>query len=495
LADALAAYGSISPAALYLIRVGYAVLLLLTLGAAATQARRFFTTETHDGYLDAAPWRDLFLHPAGTPILLGLWLACGVALLCDVYTVPATLVNLGLCYYFFVHTRWSGILRGMGAPGFMTFWAGALVACLEVARHFDPSQVVLHATVATFRIDFAVIFFCSGLYKATAGYRKGDGMELGMVNPWWGYWWPWVRKTSPTNPIYKLFNTLAYSVQMIAAVLMLIPATREIGALMIAVSFAGIATKIRLGFLCETVVLGTVLFLGAGSWLEQLTRAATWIPAAAPLASPPATSIPMGILASLLIGYALLLPFTKGGLYANFYFDKRLWGPLQSLLERYANAVGLIIWRVFTVDVVIFFTEIEVFDPKTGETKTYARPGRLDWASRLRYLHVGEFVCLASLFTTLKYHPSQRWLFDKKLIRYARTIHRPPGWHVRFTYMLIDKHPDHFSHRPVHQFEVDPDAGTHREITLDESANIAIGHENSLVREGVRPGSYAPVEG
>ena len=490
--DALADYASVSPAALTILRVGYGVLLLLTLAEALPQARRFFTTETYDGYLDASPLRDRVLHPAGTPLLLLVWWASAFAILFDAYMLPATAINACLCYWFFIHTRWTGILRGMGAPGFMTWWIGMLELFLSVGREIDPTGLVQHATVTAFRVDFAAIFFCAGLYKATAGYRKGDGMELGMVNPWWGYFWKLVLKTPPKNPVYTLFNTLAYTVQMSAATMMLFPATREIGAVMIAISFFGISLQIRLGFLCEMVVLCTVLFWGQGSWLVEALGAQTWVAAPPPFLAGPASTAAL-VVTGLLLAYTALLPFAKGGLYANFYFSKRLWGPLQTLLERYTNLFGLIIWRVFTVDVVMFFNDIEIVNRETGEVRTYARPGKLDWSSRFRYLHVGEFVCLASLFTTLKYHPSQRHLFEGKLIRYARTVHRPAGWNVRFTYKLIDKQERNFAFRAVHVFEVDPDARTIQETVLDPSANLSVGHASSPVREGVRPGSYAPV--
>ena len=58
--------------------------------------------------------------------------------------------------------------------------------------------------------------------------------------------------------------------------------------------------------------------------------------------------------------------------------------------------------------------------PATGaRTRGRAPLGRRPRGS---YLHVGEFICLASLFTTLKYYPSQGALFVDRLLRYARTV-------------------------------------------------------------------------
>ena len=54
-----------------------------------------------------------------------VWFCCSLLLTFGRWTVAAALLNLFLCRYFFVHMRWKGVLRGMGAPGFMTYWLSA----------------------------------------------------------------------------------------------------------------------------------------------------------------------------------------------------------------------------------------------------------------------------------------------------------------------------------------------------------------------------------
>jgi hypothetical protein len=169
---------------------------------------------------------------------------------------------------------------------------------------------------------------------------------------------------------------------------------------------------------------------------------------------------------------------------------KSLPGLLQKGLERYSNFFGIIIWRVFTVDVINFFVNIHIVELRTGARQLYSRSGRMDWKSRFRYLHVGEFVCLASLFTTLKYYPSNRSLFEERLMRYAKTIPCPAGSRIVFEYVSIKKAPRCFEYVPVVEYVVDLDSLRIAENMFDPNYSFRV--ETSPVHEARSPGTYAP---
>ena len=108
-------------------------------------------------------------------------------------------------------------------------------------------------------------------------------------------------------------------------------------------------------------------------------------------------------------------------------------GFLQRALERYTNFFGIILWRVFSVDIINFF----VRQSRRGSGQDVALPSLGSWP---RYNHVGEMICLASLFTTLKYYPSNNQIFRERVLRYARTVPRDPGERVVFEYVSVDYH-------------------------------------------------------
>jgi hypothetical protein len=464
-----------------LIRVAYGVLMTATLVQALPEARRFFLSERWGGYAKSQPDVDLLQNPLVMPALLAVWMAAAVSLTAGWWMPWSAVVNLILCRYFFIHMRWKGVLRGMGAPGFIAYWLAAAVTLLEVTRRFAPSVFPLALFVA--QVDFAFLMFAAGIYKMTAGYPRNHGMELGLCNPMWGYWWRWYVKRRPSSPVFWTMNQLAWTTEVVSALLMLIPATRELGALLIIVSFVFIATQIRLGFLTEMVMVCGLLYLSPshaiGGWLESILGG---------VAAPPVT--PIGSLAAVLTvalwGYLILLPFADAGLYYNFYARRALPAPLQTALERYTNFFGIILWRVFSVDLVNFFIRMSRV---RGEERIAIGP----LGAWPRFNHVGEMICLTSLFTTLKYYPSNNQLFQERLFRYARTLPRQPGERLVFEYVSVVKEANGFRWVPVGEFEVDLDSPRVTERWFDRSISPRAAHHTSPVHEGAVPGSYRPV--
>lgn len=463
-----------------LIRGSYGVLMMATLLQALPEARRFFLSERWGGYAKSQADIDLIQNPLVMPVLFAVWLTAAISLTVGWWMPWPALVNLGLCRYYFIHMRWKGILRGMGAPGFMAYWLGAVVCLLEVARRWAPSVFPLALLAA--QVDFAFIMLSAGVYKFTTGYPRNHGMELGLCNPMWGYWWRWYVKRSPSSPVFWTMNQLAWSTEVAAALLMLIPPTRELGALSIIVSFLFIATQIRLGFLAEMVMVCGLIFMSPsqaiGNWLETTLGGSAPVSVAA--IGPLAVALRIAIWS-----YLILLPLAHAGLYYNFYARRPLAGPLQRVLERYTNFFGIIIWRVFSVDLVNFFIRMSRLRAETRIP--ISRVG--SWP---RFNHVGEMICLTSLFTTLKYYPSNDQVFLERLLRYARTLPREAGERLVFEYVSVMKRADRFDWVTVGEFELDPESNRLTERWFDRSISPRAAHEASPVHEGAVPGSYRP---
>lgn len=473
------------------VRAAYGLLLVGHLLWALPHWRRFFVSDRWGGYAKSGRDVDALQNPWVMPVVLGVWLACAALITLGRWSVWASLLNLLLCRYFFVRMRWKGVLRGMGAPGFMTYWLAAVVFLLEFTQVYAPEHRTLALLVA--QVDFACIMLSAGIYKLTAGYARNHGMELGMVNPMWGYWWWLYERVPPGNVLFKILNQLAWSTEVVAGLLMLVPQTRFLGALLILFSFIFIATQIRLALLCEMVILCCFLFFHPGSYGEQFTN---WLlPASLAAATNPALEVPGAVrwlVGAFLWAYLVLLPLAHAGLFYNFYAKRGLPPLLQRAHELYTNFFGIIIWRVFSVDVVNFLVLVHREPRGGGERRTYSRYGL---RGGLRYDHVGESITVTTLFTTLKYHPSQEALFRERVLRYARTIPRRDEEVVVFEYVSLSKLSDRFEFTTVAEYTADTEAGTVTERTIDKSFSVRAAHAVSPVHEGARPGSYVPLKG
>jgi hypothetical protein len=465
-------------------RTGCGVLLLATLLLALPHWRRFFLSEGNGGYIVSSRLTDALGRPRVAALLLALWVVCALLLIVGRLTVLAAAVNLAFCHYFFIRLRWRSTLRGMGAPGFMTYWLACAVLVLEVATRYAPS--VRPLALLAVQVDLALIFLSAGIYKLLAGYRANDGVDLGLVNPQWGYWWRLFRRSKPDNAVFRGLNQLGWLTEIVAGILMLIPPTRFLGGAIIALTFVLIRVQVRLGVLCEAVIVATIVFFHPGSAGAKLLDAVFgWLPAATTRGDDTAIA---PFLTVLICVYLALLPLAHVGLGVNLYRRRALPGRLQRALELWTGTFGIVVWRVFTADVVDFFVLIYSFDDDDNRTLL----SRWGWRHGLRYAHVGEAIAVTSVFTTLRYFPGRPQLFDERLLRYARTL--PDAETSRFIFEIVGviKEVDRFEYVPLSEFVVVPRTGAVSETLLSDRGSIHAPHGASPVHEGTRPGSYSP---
>jgi hypothetical protein len=477
----------LSPGLQGLIRTAYGLLLVGTLLLALPHFRRFFLSERWGGYIASSPGGDALHNPVVASTAFAVWLLAGACLALDVCAVVAALVALLMARHWFIALRWRSVHRGMGAPGFLTYWLAAAVCLLEYTARNAPELRPL-ATMLL-HLDFAAIILSAGLYKLVAGYARNHGMELGLANPEWGYWWRTYAGLPPGHPMFRTLNHLAWISEILAAICLMFPASRLVGAAILIGSFAFVATQIRLGLLCEMVMVCGLLYLPAGSaadrWLASLAPAAPALGSADPAWLAPVNwALQLG-----LWGYLLLLPLAHGGLWVNLLAGRRLPGGLQRGLEVYTNLFGIIIWRVFSVDVLNFFIRVYQEPRGGGPRRLLTEYG---WRGGFRYSHVGECIALTCIFTTLKYYPTNAELFRERLLRYARTVACPGDDLLVFEYVSILKEPARFAFLPVAEYTLDPRTGEIAERVRNAAVSVRAGHPASPLHAGLRPGSYAP---
>lgn len=468
-----------------LFRTAYGVLMVLTLLQALPEARRFFLSERWGGYAKSSRGADAIQNPSVASVVLAMWLTAAIALAIGWFTPWSALVNVVLCRYFFVHMRWKSLTRGMGAPGFMSYWTGLVVFLLEYTTHFAPE--VRHLALLVAQIDLALIMLSAGVYKATAGYPRNHGMELGLCNPMWGYWWRFYATLPPNHWIIWTLNQLAWGTEVVLALCILVLPLREVGGLLLVFSFAFIATQIRLGFLTEMVMVSGLLCVAPGGLIDSWTAGLVSPSATVGAMNGPAISMTNRAFALALWAYLALLPLAHAGLYYNFYARRRLPHLLQRALERYTNLFGIIIWRVFSVDLVNFYIRLHA-EPRAGGPRRLV--GQLGtWP---RFNHVGEMICLTSIFTTLKYYPGNADIFRERLLRYARTLPHGAQEVLLFEYLSVVKEHGRFDWVPTAEYRVDLQAASIDERIIAPGFSPRSAHPASPVHEGATPGSYAP---
>lgn len=463
------------------IRVAYGCLLIAQQVCLVPLVRWYFTSEDCGGYMDPSKKWHWAQKPGAAIVLFSLWVLSATALVAGRHVLLASAFNLVFCYVYFIRTRWSSILRGMGAPGYMTFWLAALVFFLEMAKYAGPLEKSFHSAVLfCFQIDFAIMMLDAGLIKILFGYARNEGMDYGLVNPYWSYRWKTYKEKRPSALVFKTLNHLAYLGEIVGALALLYPPTRILGILLIAGGFLLVATQIRLGMLAEMVMLSTLIYLpSVGSFSPE----------------PSIRILPLWLSDALIAFfwmYAILLPFVKMGLYYNYFVKKKLYAPVQRFLETYTNVFGIILWRVFTADLTNFYVRIYQLHRGTREKKEYARFGKLSWETRNRYQWVGEYVCLTSIFTTLKYSPGSPERFEQKLLRYAKTIVPTGQDSILFEYISIQKTGMSYSYVPVRCFWVDVKNATVRQEILESDFSIHTPHPGSRLFPALHPGTYVP---
>lgn len=415
--------------------------------------------------------------------------------------------------HYYIANRWKNPFRGGGAPGFMSHWVALYLLLFELARALDPSGRLTASVRLMSNVDFGVILLCSGSYKALSGYMRGEGMEYGLSNPFWGYFFPLFRRRRPSLLAFRLQDMWASFAQISTGLCLLLGAApsmpwqlRGAGAVLCMLSFAYLLPTVRLGRLAVLMMVPALWFLPdlAGVLPAFPSPLAGALPE--PILSHGAPEPLRWALAAATVGYIALLPLVKAMQYLNLFAKIELWKPLQKALTWYANRVPIIMWRVFTPDVTNFFIRIYRIERGSDlgaerlsgtrtklvhEETTYSYRDLRNWRRSARFLHVTESIALTTVFTLLKYFRSQRALFEERLRAYAATLGEA-GALLEFEYVAILKGAREFEYLPVTRFTLDLASGELTEERLVPEFEYDAPAKYSHIKETAGFGTYAP---
>jgi len=437
-------------------------------------------------------------HRRAVRFVVPIWAAASLGLVLGIYPLIAAILLWLLFRHYYIAHRWKNPFRGGGAPGFMSHWVAMYLVFFELARALDGSGELASSVRWMSNVDFGTILLCSGTYKALSGYLHGEGMEYGLANPFWGYWFRWFRQRRPSHLAFRIQDIWAPIAQIATGTCLLLgasatflPQLRPVGAVLCILSFAYLVPAVRLGRLAVLMMVPPLWFLPElGAALpEPLARSLPGI------AAPDAV---LSALSAATIAYVVVLPLVKAMQYLNLFAKIELPRPLQPALTWFANRVPIIMWRVFTPDVTNFFVRIYRIDRDTGERTplvhedtTYAYRDLRHWRRSMRFLHVTESIALTTVFTLLKYFRSQRELFEARLRAYAATLGED-GALLELEYVAILKGERCFDYLPVTRFTLDLATGAIAESRLVPDFPYDAPAKYSHIKETAGFGTYAP---
>ena len=139
-----------------------------------------------------------------------------------------------------------------------------------------------------------------------------------------------------------------------------------------------------------------------------------------------------------------------------------------------------------------FYVQAYFEDKDSGERQLYSKPGEYDLSSGLRYIHVCEFVCFVSIFTTVRYFPSNSPLFTNKLWCYTRTLPCPENHRVVYQWIDLKKSEHGFEEVASQEFALDPETQEFTVTNLQDGTSATDKLRFSELVEGATVGSYAP---
>lgn len=435
--------------------------------------------------------KGFLTYPFSLFIIYSLWASSLIAIFIGYKPLIASFILLVIFRHYFINNRWKSIFRGGGAPGFMSHYSMLYIFLFELSFYLDHTLNLSNYILLIYRVDLSLIMICAGLYKSLAGYLKNEGMEYGVSNPLWGYHFQLFKSLNCNSLFFKIQNWFGSIGELIIGILLLIPnkSVQAVGAVGFIICFLYVIPTVRLGRLAFILITLPILFLPDLGFV--------FITKHIPLIDHKINGFSLALFKALVLFYVFTLPVIKIMQYYNLFFNKRFFSILQTILTKLSNVIPIIIWRVFTADIINFFIRIYQVDHKGNikkiildERTTYSYKEWNNLYLKCRFLSVTESITITSIFSTLKYFKSKRALFEEKLLRYAKTLQTDKESLLMFQYVSIQKIDNNFEYIPVTNFSVDVNKNSIIEQIIDNNFDYTKKALYSPIRESESFGSY-----
>lgn len=313
----------------------------------------------------------------------------------------ALVIPLVACsWILFIRDRFRSLGRGLGAPGYFSFFQFLLVFWYTLFKSKTTSSSLegycLIIGLSTMIAEFACIFISAGSFKL--GDLKINNrplsFALGLKSPMWSRIW---RYNGLIHRCSRVLNVTGPVAQLAGGLLIAIPTgtTQAIGCLIVGSMFLLIAPVGRLGWLCLSISSCAGGIYVASLAAEEL----------------------MPDLQYARIIYTLIIIARLGGtllIFEEYFLGTNIMRYWQRCFGWYRQAMGCIAWRVFTFEIVRYVipTKRQATTSTEGQIAIEIEKILEEAANTTVY----DAITAASLMNSKEYLPDNQ--FNSRLLHY-----------------------------------------------------------------------------
>lgn len=318
--------------------------------------------------------------------------------------------------FFYIESRNTNLFRGGGAVGILPALLVSYLTIIEFMNLISLEWINSQYFLCIMIIHIGLIMLDSSINKMTSGFFSNQGFQFALFNPFWSYWSSVSLLRKLPNNIWQIVNFIIPLTQFFFALLIIFLPYQYLGILSLSVGFIILTFIVRLGTLTILISCFITLYVNLSSFeftFEYLPLNVLY------------TNINIIVLISGLI-YLFILVFGQLLVWSNFYFSFFLWKPVQNLFDRINWHFPILVWRVFTPDVVNLYCKI--FEVHSNGNKILINKSfdELSFNSNifmnLRFFNVAESCVLSSIFNSLKYNNNNYASVVNKIKQYCSTL-------------------------------------------------------------------------
>jgi len=372
-----------------------------------------------------APWLQMMFgtaYQANSPVtnrttaslLFLIWLCSALSLIFHTNSLLGCLLLTVIFRFYYLESRTTNLFRGGGAVGIMP---AAIVSYLTLTELFQFANLDwINAQFILFLMVFhiGIIMFDSALNKMKSGFFVNQGFQFALYNPFWTYWSKNkdLRKIPPS--CWKIINFILPISQCLIAMLVISPPYQWLGVCLLTAGFACLTFVVRLGTLTILISSLVILYVNHYSVSFVTVHAFELIEKINPFV----LATGLTYLITLVLGQLLV--------WCNFYLNFFLWKPLQVVCNVINSHLPILIWRVFTPDVVNLYCLIYEVEDNGGRRLLNKSNFTTDLGNnlfhKLRFLNVAASCLLSSIFNSIKYNRNNHTRAIEKIKQYCKTL-------------------------------------------------------------------------